>query len=163
MKRFLIMAVIALLMIILPAVLFAQTAISDSELDAVNAQTGVTIDFSNVTVSNASLTSVAWGDSGGFTGYTGDGWAGLTSITINGDLVVMNGAMVLDIGTSSNSTRANITLPTVTVGGTAGVNITASVVLAANSGLSTNASTLGVLDVKGLKLSVSGPIQVYAH
>lgn len=162
MKKFLISAVIAVLVII-PVALFAATAISDSELDAVNAQTGVTIDFSNVTVSNASLTSVAWGDTGGFTGYTGDGWAGLTSITINGDLVVMNGPMVLDIGTSGNSTRANITLPTVTVGGTAGVNVTASVVLAANGGLSTNATTLGVLDVRGLKLSVSGPIQVYAH
>lgn len=162
MKKFLISVVIAVLVII-PAALFAQTAISDSELDAVNAQTGVTIDFANVTVNNTSLTSVAFGDAGGFTGYTGDGWAGLTNITINGDLVVMNGSMVLDIGTNGSSTRANITLPTVSVGGTAGLNVVANIVLAANGGLSTNATTIGTLDVRGLKMSVSGPIQIYAH
>jgi hypothetical protein len=42
------------------------------------------------------------------------------------------------------------------IGGTAGLNVTASVILAASSDLATNATTGGVLDIKGLKTQVSG-------
>ena len=146
-----------------PLASFARTAISDSELDSVIAQEGVTIEFDNVTLNNVSMTTFAWGDVDGFTDYTGEGWAGLGDITISGDVVVMNGPMNIDIGTSGSSTRVNILLPTVSIGGTAGLNVTATVKLAASSNLATNATTGGILDIKGLKTQVSGSVMVYAH
>ncbi|PKN38933.1 MAG: hypothetical protein CVU62_01670 [Deltaproteobacteria bacterium HGW-Deltaproteobacteria-2] len=162
MKKSLALAVIAVFVMI-PLASFARTAISDSELGSVIAQQGVTIEFVNLTLSNTSLTSMAWGDAGGFTGYTGDGWAGIGSITITGDVAVINGPMNIDVGTNGGSTRVNISLPTVSIGGTAGLNVTASVILAASSDLVTNATTVGVLDIKGLKTQVSGSVMVYAH
>jgi hypothetical protein len=162
MKKSLALAVIAFFVMI-PLASFARTAISDSELDSVIAQQGVTIEFVSLTLNSTSLTSMAWGDAGGFTGYTGDGWAGIGNVTISGDVVVMNGPMNIDIGTSGNSTRVNILLPTVSIGGTAGLNVTATVKLAASSNLATNATTGGVLDIQGLKASVRGSMMVYAH
>lgn len=162
MKKSLALAVIAVFVMI-PLASFARTAISDSELDSVIAQQGVTIEFVSLTINSTSLTSLAWGDAGGFTGYTGDGWAGIGNVTISGDVVVMNGPMNIDVGTSGNSTRVNILLPTVSIGGTAGLNVTATVKLAASSNLATNATTGGVLDIQGLKASVRGSMMVYAH
>lgn len=162
MKKSLTLAIIAVFVMI-PLASFAKTAISDSELDSVIAQQGVTIEFVSLKINSTSLTSMAWGDAGGFTGYTGDGWAGIGNVTISGDVVVMNGPMNIDIGTSGNSTRVNILLPTVSIGGTAGLNVTATVKLAASSNLATNATTVGVLDIQGLKASVSGSMMVYAH
>jgi hypothetical protein len=162
MKKSLALAVIAVFVMI-PLASFARTTISDSELDSVIAQQGVTIEFVNLTLSSTSLTSMAWGDAGGFTGYTGDGWAGIGNVTISGDVAVINGPMNIDVGTNGGSTRVNISLPTVSIGGTAGLNVTASVKLAASADLATNATTVGVLDIKGLKTQVSGSVMVYAH
>jgi hypothetical protein len=72
MKKSLALAVIAVFVMI-PLVSFARTAISDSELGSVIAQQGVSIEFGSLTLNNTSLTSMAWGDAGGFTSYTGDG------------------------------------------------------------------------------------------
>jgi hypothetical protein len=162
MKKSLALAVIAVFVMI-PLASFARTAISDSELDSVIAQQGVTIEFVSLTINSTSLTSMAWGDAGGFTGYASDGWAGIGNITITGDVAVMNGPMNIDVGTNGGSTRVNISLPTVSIGGTAGLNVTASVKLAASADLATNATTVGVLDIKGLKTQVSGSVMVYAH
>ena len=162
MKKSLALAII-LIFVMAPLASFARTAISDSELDSVIAQEGVTIEFVNVTLNNVSMTTFVWGDADGFTDYTGEGWAGLGDITISGDVVVMNGPMNIDVGASGNSTRVNILLPTVSIGGTAGLNVTATVKLAASSNLATNATTGGILDIKGLKTQVSGSVMVYAH
>lgn len=163
MKKILALAIVAVF-VMMPVASFARTAISDDDLGSVIAQQGVTIDFVNLTVNSTSLTSLAWGDTGGFTGYTGNGWAGIGSVTINGDVVVMNGPMNIDIGTNGSSTRVNVLLPTIAIGGTAGLNVTASVKLDYLSTLaSANASTLGVLDISGLKTSVTGSLQVYGH
>ena len=162
MKKSLALAVIAVF-VMMPLASFARTAISDSELDSVIAQQGVTIEFVSLTINSTSLNSMAWGDAGGFTGYTGDGWAGIGNVTISGDVAVMNGPMNIDIGTSGGSTRVNILLPAVSIGGTAGLNVTATVKLAASSNLATNATTGGVLDIQGLKASVRGSMMVYAH
>lgn len=163
MKKFLVLTVIAVFVMI-PLASFARTAISDSELNSVIAQQGVTIDFSNVTVNSVSLTSIAWGDSDGFGAYTG-GWVGAKIGTgnISGDVVVMSGPMNIDVGSNAGSTRVNISLPTINIGGTNGLNVTATVITAYDSALGTNASTVGVLDIKNLKASVTGSMQVYAH
>ncbi|KQC11547.1 MAG: hypothetical protein APR62_09685 [Smithella sp. SDB] len=161
MKKSILLAIVAIF-IMIPLASFAKTAISDSELGSVTAQEGVTIEFVNLTLNNVSLTSFAWGDSGGFTGYTGAGWVGLGNVTINGDLVVMNGPMVIDVGTNG-TTRVNIALPTISLGGTAGVNVTASIKLDSTSALSGANATAGVLDIQGLKGQITGSLQVYAH
>ena len=77
MKKSLTLAII-LIFVMTPLASFARTAISDSELDSVIAQQGVTIEFVSVTLNNVSMNTFAWGDAGGFIGYTGDGlgWAG---------------------------------------------------------------------------------------
>ncbi len=74
----------------------------------------------------------------------------------------MNGPMVIDVG-ADGTTGVNIALPTVSLGGTAGVNVTASVKLDSAGALSGANATAGVLDVQGLKGQITGSLQVYAH
>lgn len=164
MKKVLILAVIAILLM-MPVASFAKTTISDNELDEVTAQQGVTLGFTNVTLNNLSFTSISWGDSDGYGsgGWANAGYAGLTSATITGDVAVMSGEMKLDVGTNAGATAMQIVLPTVAIGGSAGLDINATVTLASNAALTTSASTLGVLTINDLKASLNGTITVAAH
>ena len=164
MKRALILAVIAVLLM-MPLSSFAKTTISDHELSDVTAQQGITLNLTNVTLNNVSFTSISWGDSDGYGsgGWANAGYAGLTSATISGDVAVMSGAMTLDVGTNAGVTAMQIVLPTVTIGGSAGLDINATVTMASNAALTTNASTLGVLTINDLKGTMTGTITVSAH
>ena len=74
MKKILALTVIALF-VMMPFASFAKTtAVSDSDLGAVTAQSGVSIDFSNLTISNVSISAQSWGDTDGFGTYTSPGW-----------------------------------------------------------------------------------------
>jgi hypothetical protein len=161
MKKVLLLAVIALF-VMMPFASFAKTAISESDLAAVTAQTGVSIDFSNFSLSGVTLSVQSWGDDNGFTGYTSAGWVG-ASIGLTGSVVGLSGTMNIDVGTSGAQTRLAIDMPTVIIGGAAGLNVDETIKLAGDKILSTNAGTLGQSYMQGLKATISGSLQVYAH
>ena len=161
MKKILVLTVIALF-VMMPFASFAKTAVSDSDLGAVTAQTGVSIDFSGLTVSNVSQSINSWGDDNGFTGYTGAGWVG-AAMSLTGNVVGFSGTMNIDVGTSGAQTRLKIDLPTVTIGAGGGLNQDQTIKLAIDKTLTTNAGTLGQSFAAGLTATVSGSMQIYAH
>jgi hypothetical protein len=173
MKRILMLAMIVAFVMI-PLVSFAKTAISDSDLDAVTAKAGISIVFTNLTISSLSLSKgISWGDSDGvpdspyYTGsYTNAGYIGATDITVQGDLINYTGAMNIDVGTSGGVTKVQIVLPNeITIGGTAGMNITATLRLGDTKTLDngTNAPALATIAMKGFQTFVSGTVTVFAH
>lgn len=163
MRKVLILAVIAVF-VMMPFASFSKTAISDSELDYLIAQAGVSIQLSNITVNNVSVTAFSIGDSDGFTGYTGAGFAGLSGVNTIGNLVEFSGAINVDVGTSGSRTMLDILLPTTTIGGAAGMNVIGSLKTDSTKGLAgANAGTLGYVDIRGISIVVSGPVGVFAH
>jgi hypothetical protein len=157
MKKILLLTVIAVF-VMMPFSSFAKTAITDSELGSVTAQTGVTIDFNQFQLGTISISTMSWGDSGGFTGYTDDGWVG-ASLTLSSNAVNISGTMDIDVGTNAGVTAIGIKLPTITVTG----NITSTVKLAGDQTLTTGALTLGTAYISGLSVNPSGTLIIYAH
>ncbi|MFZ2398094.1 MAG: DUF6160 family protein [Smithella sp.] len=165
MKKILLLTVIAVF-VMMPLASFAKTAISDSELGAVTAQTGVTIDFSNLNLTLnptvAGLT-ISWGDDNGFTGYASPGWVGAQITNLTNTTVGISGTMDIDVGTNAGTTAIGIKLPaTINVGVD---EVTMAVKLAADKTLTTTAGTLGTASILNLGLSVgtSGTLAIYAH
>lgn len=148
------------LLMMLPFGLSAKTVISDSDLEAVEAEQGVTITFSNITVGGTAALSVAsWSDGDGFSSYTGSGSLGINAVTIGGNLTTINGPAVIDVGTSGSVTMVNVVMPTVTLGT---ANIDATLKLSDNQNLS-GGERLGLLGVRGFSTQMTGNIGVYAH
>ena len=149
-----------------PVASFSKIVITDEELDKVQAEAGVSIVFTNVTVGGVTnLSSISWGDPTGFTGYTAPGYFGFQNFTITGNLAeISSGTMNIDVGSSGTSTRLNMVLPTVTLGGAAGMNIAAWMKADTSAGLnSANAAEGGIISIRGFSTQVSGTITLYAH
>ena len=159
MKKILLLTVIAVF-VMMPFASFAKTAISDSELGAVTAQTGVTIDFSQFQLGTITISTMSWGDAGGFTDYTGDGYVG-ASLTLSDNAVNIAGTMDIDVGTNTaaSTTAIGIKLPTIKVEG----SVDAVVKLAADKALTTTAGTLGAVYMSGININPSGTLIIYAH
>ena len=157
MKKILLLTVIAVF-VMMPFASFAKTAITDSELGAVTAQTGVTIDFSQFQLGTIAIDTVSWGDAGGFTDYTGDGYVG-ASLALSDNAVNITGTMDIDVGTNAGTTAIGIKLPTIKVEG----SVDAVVKLAADKKLTTTAGTLGAVYMSGININPSGTLIIYAH
>lgn len=157
MKKILLLTVIAVF-VMMPFASFAKTAITDSELGAVTAQTGVTIDFTGFNLGTITIDTISWGDTGFGTTYTGEGWVG-ASVNISNDAIQISDKLDIDVGTNAGITAVGIKLPTITVSG----NIEAVVKLAADKTLATNAGTLGTVFISGLNVNPSGTLAIYAH
>ena len=162
MKRLILLA-IAVFWVMIPWVSSAKTVISDSELDAVIAEQGVSINFTALTVGGTTtLTSASWGDSDGFgsgSTYPNSGYAGLNAVAIAGNLSVINGAMNVDVGTSGTRTIVNMLLPTITLG-TMSMNATMMMSQDVNLG---SGNDLAYVTVQNLAATLNGTIKVYAH
>jgi hypothetical protein len=161
MKKLILIMVLVLVM--MPFASFAKTAISDGDLGAVTAQSGVSIDFSNLTVSGVNVTIQSWGDTDGFGTYTTQGWVG-AAMSMTGNVVGISGTMNIDVGTSGTQTRLKIDLPTVVVG--AGGGLTQDQTIKLSSSKTLNAAgfgTLGQSYMAGLTATITGSIQIYAH
>ncbi|MFZ2395790.1 MAG: DUF6160 family protein [Smithella sp.] len=157
MKKILLLTVIALF-VMMPLASFAKTAITDSELGSVTAQTGVTIDFTGFDLGTITIDTVSWGDNNGFTNYATEGWIG-ASVDISTNAIKITDKMDIDVGTNAGITAVGIKLPTITVSG----SIEAVVKLAADKTLATNAGTLGTVFISGLNVNPSGTLAIYAH
>jgi hypothetical protein len=175
MKRILMLAMI-LAFVMIPVASFAKKAISDSDLDAITAKAGISIVFTKFSISSLSLSTISWGDSDGIpngsysdasTGYNNAGYLGANGMTIAGDLVELSGVMNIDTGTSGTgvgASRLKIDLPSMTIGGSTGMNITGTLTLDSTKTLnSTNASALAAINIKGFQTFVSGSVTIFAH
>lgn len=160
MKKILALTVIVLF-VMMPFASFAKTAVSDSDLGAVTAQSGVSIDFSNLTISGVTMDTQSWGDTDGFTGYLSPGWVG-ANMSLVGDVIGVSGVMNIDVGTSGAQTRLNIDLPQIIIGGTAGLTQDQTIKLSTAKTLS-GTQELGQSYMSGLKATISGSLQIYAH
>ncbi|GAB6267605.1 MAG: hypothetical protein STSR0002_03450 [Smithella sp.] len=157
MKKILLLTVIAVF-VMMPFASFAKTAITDSELGSVTAQTGVTIDFSQFALGTITISTISWGDDNGFTNYANAGWVG-ASVNLSNNAVNISGTMDIDVGTNAGTTAIGIKLPTINVSG----SIEAVVKLAADKTLAPNAGTLGTAFISGLSVNPSGTLAIYAH
>ncbi len=159
MKKIILTVMLAMILL-LPVSSFAKQLISDGDLDKVTAHEGVSITFLNVYVGNTTtLSSAAWGDSDGFTGYTTAGYVGANNVTITGNLTTISGTANIDIGTSGTSTRINLLLPTITLGS---MNASATLKLSTASTM-TGTQELGSLHLNGFSTQTGGTVQIYAH
>lgn len=123
MKKVVVCVTVLMFLLMMPFVLFAKTSISESEMSAITAQEGVTINFgaglasSTMTVTNFAPSIVSWGDANGFTGSTGAGYVGVRGVTINAASTInMWGNMTIDVGTNvAGVTKVQIGLPVILV------------------------------------------------
>lgn len=171
MKRFLTLSVIVLL-VLLPLVSFARTAINDKDLDEVTAEAGVSIDFTNLKIGNnaTTMSSISWGDTTGFTGFTTPGYFGFKNITITGHLTqigqtgdanVTSNTMLIDVGSLGSETKIGIKLPTITMGTT---NVTVWVMADRTANFtSASQSQGGLITLEGFKTTINGTVALYAH
>ena len=158
MKKVLLFAVIAMFLMV--PMSFAKTAISESDLAAVTAQEGVTINFDCFTVGAISIDVQSWGDSDGCAGcggYTAEGWVGAT-IDMSDDFVNIKGNLTIDVGTSGTQTALIIGLPTLNLTG----EMTQIVKLGSSENLS-GAAVMGTAYMEGLSVSPTGKLIIYAH
>jgi|GEM_PF-1077876 len=176
MKRILVLAII-LAFVMIPLASSARTAITDTDLDSVIAQSGVSIDFTNFRVSGLNVSTISWGDSDGVPnssfdtfyagGYNSPGYFGVRGVTIASDAagnsVDFNGSMNIDVGTSGTQTRMQIALPAITVGGSAGMNIVATLKLDNIKSLDNASSNLAIVTLTGFRTYLGGTVTVYAH
>jgi hypothetical protein len=162
MKKILLLTVIALF-VMMPFASFAKTAVSDSDLGAVTAQSGVSIDFANLSVSGVNVTIQSWGDTDGFGTYSTQGWVG-AAMSMTGNVVGISGTMNIDVGTSGTQTRLKIDLPTVVIGAGGGLTQDQTIKLSSAKTLdATGFGTLGQSYMAGLTATITGSIQIYAH
>lgn len=158
MKKVLLFAVIAMFLMV--PMSFAKTAISESDLAAVTAQEGVTINFDCFTVGAISIDVQSWGDSDGCSGcggYTAAGWVG-AEIDMSDNFVGIKGNLTIDVGTSGSQTALIIGLPTLNLAG----SMTQVVKLGTAANLS-GAAVMGTAYMSGLSVSPSGKLIIHAH
>ena len=157
MKKVLLFAVLAMFLMV--PMSFAKTAISESDLAAVTAQEGVTINFECFTVGSISIDVQSWGDDGCSTcgGYTAAGWVG-AEIDMSTDFVGIKGNLTIDVGNDGTNTALIIGLPTLNLKG----SMTQVVKLGTAADL-TGAAVMGTAYMSGLSVTPTGQLIIHAH
>jgi hypothetical protein len=157
MKKSIMLAVISILLMI-PPVSFAKIAISDGDLAAITGQVSLSIDMSKRwPLQNVSNLSIIWDDANGFTSYTDPGYFGTTDFAITGETTKFgsgdNGIVLIDITYNNGVTVVKAATPEIIVGGTTGMNISATLKLGTDNVLS-GTQTLGAVYVGGIKADI---------
>ena len=107
MKKVLLLAVVALF-VMMPLASFAMTTISDSDLNAITAQEGVSIYVNNVTMTGMTMT-MSWGQSNisGLTGSPITGFAfdqgGFVGADVTVGTIGVNGLLTIDVGVNAGT------------------------------------------------------------
>lgn len=149
MKKLCVLAALILMLLPVSAMAGMQAA-SDTELNEVSGQTGITINM------NMSVTAgtVAWGDDNGFAPYTTAGWVVLAGVRLP-TIALAN--VTIDCGGNTTSTYLAI--------GTSGNIITGSMTIASVViGSSANSTTpsAGEIRISGIGISF-GTILISGH
>jgi len=143
-----------------PSMSFAKSAITESELQGISAQEGVTINFDTFTVGAITISVQGWGDGDGFAGYNSAGWVGATNVSLASDFITITDNLTIDVGTSGDVTALGIGLPTLNLKG----DMYQTVRLASSAtGLETSPQIMGTSYMKGLSVSPKGTLVIKAH
>lgn len=168
MKKILILAITALLMITVAS--FAKEIISENDLAEMTAEQGVSVSLNNINTGSVYIETISWGDSDGSdafsSAYSSAGYGGMRAANITGPLASFNGDMTVDVGSSGTSTKAQIVMPTITVGNldfSTRLKISPNLNLVEGSSAQENQRTLGRVDMREFTTKVQGVVQIYAH
>ena len=175
MKKILMLAVVALF-VMMPLASFAMTTISDSDLNAITAQEGVSIYLNNITLSGINAT-MSWGQQNvSGTGGTISGFAfdqgGFVGADVTVGNVGVNGLLTIDVGVntgySATSGYGGIALGlhnmAIGVNGvTMVVKTSADKGLALQSGTNIIGMTLGTAYISNVTTTVNGTVVISTH
>lgn len=161
MKKLLMSIIAVWVAVMMAGTSWSKSIISDSELDEVTAEEGVSVNFCDFSVSVSSINAVSWGDGDGYSsGAHGNaGYAGMSNTTVTGNAVTISNTAVIDVGSSGSETRVNVDLPTINLGA---LNATTTMKVSSAQDLS-GGKTMGVLNMRGFQSELDGSFQVYAH
>jgi hypothetical protein len=177
MKKVLLLAVVALF-VMMPLASFAMTTISDSDLNAITAQEGVSIYLNNITLSGINAT-MSWGqtnmssvtgsaidpfafDAGGFVGAV---------VSTTGNITV-NGLLTIDVGVNNTTTLSTTGIPGgIALGltnmaiGVGGVQMIVKVGATKDLGFAapTTAMTMGTAFISNVTTTVNGQVLISTH
>jgi hypothetical protein len=126
MKKVLLLAVVALF-VMMPLASFAMTTISDSDLNAITAQEGVSIYLNNLSVAtNLNNFALSWGQAtvpttltGGAGTFTNGGYFGAIISTPTNFAIGVNGLMTIDVGINLTTLGTSFVSPKSGYGGIA--------------------------------------------
>jgi hypothetical protein len=165
--------VLAVIMMAVPFSAFALDKMSDKALDNTTAQTGVTIAFEGVTISQSAADTAWLDDDGTGAGTTG----GLVYLTQSGNTdTTITGTMSIDVATvaaggtiagnavANDTSYVRIALPSVNQSADAKyMTISMNALPAAGADPAAGATALGTLFQDAGTTDVSGNIYIYAH
>ncbi|MDY6854020.1 MAG: hypothetical protein SWO11_04830 [Thermodesulfobacteriota bacterium] len=139
-------------LIFLPLFAMAQmSAISDSQLEAIVGQDGITIDMTL----DAYIQLISYGDTDGFSGSSA-GYLNIAQLAIPDTGTINLTGLTVDVETTSGISRLAIGLPTISGG------ISIGAIRVGSAATSTSGSSIGTVSISGLNLSGS-TIYVRGH
>jgi len=185
-KKFMKKLIVSLILgalLALPLSALAMDAVTNSELDGVSGQAGVTIAFGGRSTTRIMFSAVAWGDPNGVTSACANsaGWLiidgeGTSSVII--DQIIADGqTLTLDVGTTGgaacNVTSADavtipatksfiaVGLPTITMS----ITVPSTLVVGLANTATPIDGTLGLLNLRNLRITPGTPdtLYIWAH
>ncbi len=165
-------------MLALPLSVMAMDAVTNSELEGVSGQAGVTIGFGGTTTTTTSFDQLSWGDTDGFGTCGSDaGWLVING-TITIDQIIADGQLLtLDVGTTtaadcspgadavviptSGTTFIAVGLPTVKLS----IDTPETLGICLGTAAGSMDSTLGLLNLANLSVDAGTPdtLYIWAH
>lgn len=176
MKKLLVALVVGTLLV-LPMSAMAMDSISDTDLNGISGQAGVTVAFGGNQTTTVSLDSVSWGDPDGMgaaSGASGQGWVILDG-TIGVTVTIADGEeLTLDVATAD---ATGYTAGAVTIAGgttfiavglpdqTVTVDVPATMTIGLGTAAATITGTLGISNLENLTIDPGQPstLYIYAH
>ena len=178
MKKVLLLAVVALF-VMMPFASFAMTTISDSDLNAITAQEGVSIYLNNITLSGINAT-MSWGQSSsssldptgttkiGTLPFDQGGFVGAV-VSSTGNITV-NGLLTIDVGVNNTTTLASTGIPGgIALGlknmaiGVGGVQMIVKVGAEQSLTVPTLTMTMGTAFISNVTTTVNGQVLISTH
>ena len=155
MKKSILVSLIAMAaLVFLPLSAMAQmNAISDSEMEDIVGQDGITIDMTL----DAYISLISYGDLDGITSDTTAGYLNIAQVSIpDTNTLSLTGLTVDVVGAGGNTGRLAIGLPTISGG------ITIGAIRVGASANSASGASIGTVKISGINLSGS-TVYVYGH
>jgi len=175
MKKILMLAVVALF-VMMPLASFAMTTISDSDLNAITAQEGVSIYLNNITLSGINAT-MSWGQSNissltgsPISGFAFDQGGFVGAVVSTSGNITVNGLLTIDVGVNNTVTPSNTGIPGgIALGltnmaiGVGGVQMIVKIGAEKTLNPALGAGTLGTAYISNVTTTVNGQVLISTH
>ncbi len=175
MKKVLLLAVVALF-VMMPLASFSMTTISDSDLNAITAQEGVSIYLNNITLSGINAT-MSWGQSNlssitgsPISGFAFDQGGFVGAVVSTSGNITVNGLLTIDVGVNNTTTLSNTGIPGgIALGltnmaiGIGGVQMIVKVGAEKSLTVPTLTMTMGTAYISNVSTTVNGQVLISTH